>query len=294
MKKSLLMILVASTALFSCNQEKMSQLEEQNRQLAEDRSRQDSLLNDFLGAFNDIENNLSTIKEKENLIALSAGDNELKSDQKDRIVQDIQSINELLDQNKTKIAELEKKLKGSNWRVREFKTMVSRLKTQVAEKDTAIMVLKENLATKDFAINTLNTKIDSMTMETVSQNARLVSQTEQLEAQAELIATQTETLNSAYYVVGTAKELAEKNIIQKGGLFGKPNVNSEMAQSAFTKIDLTETFSIPVNGKKARVITKHPEGTYVFNDQDKSVEALEITNPDKFWETSRYLVVVLN
>lgn len=272
----------------------MKQLESENVELTEDRARQDSLLNEFLRSFNEIEENLAAVREKEDLIALQSGDNELRADQKDRIVQDIQAINELLGKNREKIAELEKKLSGSNWRLSEVRKTMARLKEEMAVKDSSIVTLKEALVSKDFAIGELNSRVDSFRVEYASQNARLVSQSEQLESQAELIEAQTKALNTAYIVVGSKNELMEKGVLDKKGIFGKPDLKNDLAEGAFEQIDITETFTIPVNAKKAKVLSSHPASSYVLNESDDEVATLEITDPAKFWETSRYLVIVQN
>ena len=109
---------------------------------------------------------------------------------------------------------------------------------------------------------------------------------------------QTTRLHTAYYTTGTAKELESKKIITKEGGFlglGKskkmtPNVNN----SAFTNIDITKTSTIPLEAKDAVVLTSHPSDSYTIEHKGKEVSNLVITNPDKFWEASKYLVVVVD
>ncbi|MEZ4825231.1 MAG: hypothetical protein R3C61_02895 [Bacteroidia bacterium] len=61
---------------------------------------------------------------------------------------------------------------------------------------------------------------------------------------------------------------------------------------AFTAIDITKVSSIPFDSKKAELLTSHPSDSYVFNQENKKITSLEITNPEKFWKASKYLVVV--
>jgi len=51
---------------------------------------------------------------------------------------------------------------------------------------------------------------------------------------------------------------------------------------------------IPIETRKAKLLTVHPAGTYEFKDlnDDKQIDILEIKNPKEFWKTSRYLVVM--
>ena len=292
MKNLVFIFLLASFAFAGCNQEKVKQLEEENAKLSQAVERQDSVLNDFLESFNAIEDNLAIIREKENLIALSSGDPELQEDQKGRIVNDISLINNLLDENKKIIEDLNKKLSRSNVRASEFKRMVSRLEGQVAQRDSSITSLKQQLSSKDFAIGELNQKLDSFQVASVQQTARMADQAQLLEEANEEIESKTEALNTAFYVVGNSKELIAMEVLDKGGLFGKKEISTDFGKEKFTPIDLTEVFTIPVNSKKAEIMSSHPEGSYILNGDNSEVKSIEITDPDKFWRNSKYLVVM--
>jgi hypothetical protein len=115
--------------------------------------------------------------------------------------------------------------------------------------------------------------------------------------QAEIV-DKTTKLNTAFYTVGTYKQLRDKKVLSKqGGFLGlgkQPKVVSDFNQDAFTQIDVTSTKSIAINagGKDARLISTHPNGTYKLQKQNNKVTGIEITDPDKFWKASKYLVVV--
>ncbi len=292
MKPNILFLLVAMSFFWGCNQEKVQELEEENQRLNEAVSRQDSVLNDFLQSFNNIEDNLALIREKENLIALSSNDPELQSVQKDRILEDIQLINNLLDENKEIINNLNSKLSRSDVRIKEFNRMVSRLNTQIQEKDSNIVYLKDQLASKDFAIGELNQKLDSVSVTSIQQTARLKEQAQLLEEQSQRLDNQQQALNTAYYVVGSSKELIALDVLDKSGLFGnKKSMSDELSSDVFNQIDITEIYSIPLNSKKVDIISSHPVESYVLNENEGSIESLEITDPENFWKNTRYLIV---
>ena len=49
---------------------------------------------------------------------------------------------------------------------------------------------------------------------------------------------------------------------------------------------------IPVGHKRVTVVSSHPEDSYqLVVDADKNVEKLLITDPARFWETSKTLIV---
>ena len=289
------LIIALATTIFSCNSGKIKKLEEDNNALLEQTAQKDSLLNDFMSAFNDFESNLEMIKEKESLISMNSGDPEMRVDQKDKIISDIQMINQLLDDNKSIIADLTSRLEGSDAKLGEFRRMVSRLKKQLEEKDSEVASLKTNLADMDFTVENLNRRIDTLNRATENLTAQTMEQAEQITEMDETIhqkdstiEVKTKKLNTGFFIAGTSKELKSKNIIAKKSL------KQDFNEKVFTKIDISQTSSIPVDSKKASLLTNHPSDSYVFNKDEKRIESLEITDPERFWKTSRYLVLVLN
>ncbi|MEM6343083.1 MAG: hypothetical protein AAF927_04355 [Bacteroidota bacterium] len=306
LKISLFALMIAALTLVACNGDKLAELEKRNKALNEQTALQDSLLNDFMTSFNSFEDNLSLIKEKENLISMETSDDELAPDQKERILTDIQMINDLLDQNRTLIAELTEKVEGNDGKVREFRRMVARLKKDLESRDVEINTMKEELVALNFEKEELHIRVDTLQ----GRNERLVAlsnnQAQTIQAKEEVLAQQTEEinhqtarLNQAFYVVGTEKELKAMNVLEKeGGLIGigrTAKLAHNFDPNAFTAVDITDFDRIPVETKKMKLVTAHPADAYAVNETEKGrVESLEITDPEKFWSASRYLVVVLN
>lgn len=306
MKKLLFAAVISSFTLFACNGDKIKDLEKRNNMLSDQTVLQDSLLNDFMKAFNDFEDNLSLIKEKEALIAVEAGENELRPDQKERILEDIQMINDLLDQNRNLIDELTAQVDKSEGKVKNFRGLVARLKKDLGARDEEIATMKEDLVALNFEKETLNRRVDTLrlatenlTQLTSSQAAMLEEKETDLDQKNEEIVAKTARLNAGFYIAGTAKELIQMNVLEKeGGVIGigrTPKLSDSFDPTAFTKVDITEFQNLPVDTKKAKVITTHPVDSYALHETQKGkVESLEITDPEKFWQASRYLVVVLN
>ena len=48
---------------------------------------------------------------------------------------------------------------------------------------------------------------------------------------------------------------------------------------------------IPLNTKKAKVMTSHPEGSYEITETEDGNKVLEIRDKEAFWSMSNYLVV---
>ena len=98
-------------------------------------------------------------------------------------------------------------------------------------------------------------------------------------------------MNTAYYIIGTVKELKEKNIIKREGFLGTAkDVNNNIDKSLMTKVDITTIKSIPINKKKATVISTHPVSSYKI-EGEKSADRLVILNQAEFWSLSKVLVI---
>jgi predicted nuclease with TOPRIM domain len=159
------------------------------------------------------------------------------------------------------------------------------LNFKLAEKDKELAGLKEQLETLNATIETLHTSLDTMTA--------------QHTVKTRVIAEQTTKLNTAYYAVGTYKELKEKKVLNKEGGFlglGKEEVlKKDFNTEYFTMIDITKTTNIVIGNKKAKLLTTHPSDSYKMNQNDKKVFTdITITNPEKFWKVSKYMVIVID
>ena len=67
--------------------------------------------------------------------------------------------------------------------------------------------------------------------------------------------------------------------------------NDDFNKDYFTQIDIRDTKEIKLYSKSAKLLTTHPEGSYVLAKDAKGQYVLRITNPTEFWSVSRYLVI---
>src|ERR1041385_4569075 len=109
-------LLIATTILLmtACNRKELADSNHDKDSLAAIVSEREAALNEFISSFNDVERNLDSVAAKEHIISVNTDkQGELKQNQKDRINSEIAAINSLMDQNRKRIAELNRKLKGS-------------------------------------------------------------------------------------------------------------------------------------------------------------------------------------
>ena len=284
MKKIFFLALLSSPFFFSCGtglteaeQAHEDSLKNANQNLSGQVVAKDSAIFGFIRSFNEIQENLDVIKDKEKLLTTSSQTGELDQNQKDKIIGDIQSIYDLMVKNKQKLSSVNKKLKKANLRIAEFEKMIERMNNQIAEKDAEISELKSTL-------EKMNVELSEVTMN--------------YEAAQEMLEEKTGKLNTAFYAFGTSKELIKQGVLTKEGGFigmGKAEkLKSDFNKSYFTQIDVSETSSIPLACSKAKLITVHPSDSYKFDGPEGKIEKLVITNPEEFWSASKYLVIVVD
>ena len=284
--KKLVLAVTLMVAMAGCHDYKadIQKLQTEKDALLQASTYKDSTINSYMGSMNEIENNLSTIEELQAKVAQQSKGGELQSSQVDRINENIRTINDLMKENKDKIASLSKKLKSSNTKVAGLEKMLANLQTQVEEKDKQLAELNVKVSTLNTTVEQLNTNVATLTTESADKQ--------------KVIEDQTVKMHTAYYTTGTAKELETKKVITKeGGFLGigkSKKMTSDINNTAFTNIDITKTSTIQLQAKDAVVLTSHPSDSYTIEHKGKEVSQLVITNPDKFWEASKYLVVVID
>ncbi len=280
MKRILFSALAVATLVWSCKEdptqsEQYKQLEDTNAQVSAESSMKDSTINNMFGAFNRISENLRTIREKQGLLQKGPGGVESGADMETRIIGDLAAIDSLLDANKKLLARMRKDAKAQGGKIAELQKTIDELEKTIGERDSEIATLKEQLA---------------------STNASLASMIQMYQDKDQLANMQRNELNTAWYCVGTKKELIKNGVLTKeGGFIGIGSVKKldmeKMNKDYFKQIDVTQVLEVPINAKKASVVTSHPAGSYKLEGQ---VDKLVITDATKFWSVSKYLVVVVD
>lgn len=285
--RNICFLLLVMFFISGCGKKKEQQiidLQAKNTELKVQYEKKDSLMNELFNTLNDIERNLSDITAREKLITDASNDEKrLNADVRNKIMDEIILINNIMEENKKKLAQLRDQLKKSEANVASLQETIQLLTKRIAEKEQEIASLKDELVRLNFKISALNATVDTLRDETVSQS-KVISQQDALIGD----------LNTVWYVTGTKKELVEKEIIEKaGGLFGGDMVMSQMINpDFFYTVDMRKISRIDFEAKKAELVTVHAEGTYKFIVEEEMIKGLEITNPGEFWKSSRFLVIM--
>lgn len=282
--RNLVVISIGSIFLLlsSCTQNsaEYKELQAQNDSLKLVNAKAGAEVEEMLSLLNDVEDNFNEIKAAENYLSVqSSTGGEMTPSTRDRITNDMRLITETLKKNKEQISELEKKLKGSNAQSAQMKKTLDRLRKELNEKTEALVAIQALMAEKDEQIAQLSESVALLSADVQA----LQTQTNE---QQKVIETQDQKIKTAFYCFGTSKELKEQKILDKGELGA--NLNKDY----FIKIkDIHALTEIPLFAKKAKLITKHPDGSYDFVKEESGNLILKIKDPINFWSLGKYLVI---
>jgi predicted nuclease with TOPRIM domain len=277
-------VVLASVLLFAgCkndDKQKIKDLSYQDSVLNLKTHAQDSSIMAYVKSYNDIQDNLDSIKAKAKLLTIANSGEGLN--QKDQIIADMRAIGDLMMKNKKEIAHLEWKLKKANGNNAELQKMIARLNEEVTAKDAEIAALQSQLAESNANLkDVINQFNDSMKV---------------LTSQKTQINDMTEEMNTVYYAIGTAKELKKNGIIKKEGsvvgIGGAEELKKDFNTAYFTKANGSTLHSLQLYSKFVQMVTVHPSGSYAIGGSNKA-DSIVITNPKDFWSQSKYMVIIV-
>lgn len=210
---------------------------------------------------------------------------------RDSIRQRIRYITARLDESATRLQESRRRIRALDRLSDSLRTTlestIENYESMIADHRTTITSLREQLALLE------------------ADNERLVAENEVL---VDSVETLEEDKRTVYYVVGTKQELRERGIIREEGgarfLFvlwrrGETVVPArELDPSQFTSIDMREVTQIPLpEPNREYRIASRQDLTYLDAPVDESgkiqgADTLRITAPDRFWQPSKFLIIV--
>lgn len=251
----------------------------QNDSLQKIIAQKDNEINDIMETFNQIEAGFKEINEAENRVSLMK-DGE-GANRRQQLVENVQFISATMKENRTLIEKLRRQLRESSVKSDNLKKTIENLVAELEEKDNQLQQLRAELDAKnihiaelDQTISGLNDNVTNLQTESSQKSATIQAQDKQL--------------NTAWFVFGTKKELKEQRIID-----GDRVLESNFNKSYFTKIDIRVEKEIKLYSKYAKILTMHPSDSYTLGKDANKQYVLRITNPQIFWSTSKYLVILV-
>ncbi len=279
---SFLLFALAMAVFVSCgSNEKKPQVEnfEQNDSLQKIISQKDNEINDMMETFNQIQEGLREINEAENRVNI-VKDGE-GSDKRRQIVENIQFIQSTMKQNRALIEKLRRQMRESSVKGDNMRKSIDDLVKQMEAKDQELQKLRAELDAKNIHIAELDKTVSDL-------NDNVSSLKNESSQKSETISAQDKQLNTAWFVFGTKKELKDQRIID-----GSRVLESNFNKNYFTKIDIRVEKEIKLYSKSAKILTMHPSSSYTLERDANKLYVLRINNPQIFWSTSKYLVILV-
>lgn len=248
---------------------------------------QNAEMEEMFADLNDISAGMQSLRDAEHLLTLEA-EKEGKASSKSKqqlaaLKNDITAIAEAIEGYKAQVAGLEKKNKAQS---AEFKRLIAGLNQELELRTQKISEITAQLAEKNQQL-----AVKTQEAEQLAQNVEALDKANQ--NQQTTINRQDAALHLGHYLVGTRKELKEEGVISRQGIFCPPIVSSQAQKANFAELDVREMKSIPLNSRKAKILSVHPAGSYVLETAEDGNLVLKIEDENTFWKQTRYLVVMI-
>lgn len=201
-----------------------------------------------------------------------------------------------------RLNESENRLASSRARVANLVKGNAEAKQQIAAFDSTITSLRVMIDQQKQQVATLTDQMTALTAEnaTLKQDkGQLITEKEQLTTEKGQLVTEK---NTVYYIVGTREDLVKIHILEMTGGFlglGRTAVPvRDLSPAAFTAIDRTQVKTIPFPSpdRTYRIVTRQDIGALDSPpaDPNEFKGELKIANTEKFWGSSKFLIVVEN
>ena len=237
---------------------------------------QEEEINRMSSLINEVSSCIDSIQMQENMIFVNQ---EGTTDQQKMLIQ-LRNLKDLLARKQGQIDALTSQnadLSASSKKtIQNLQKMVDFINAQLAEKSKQIESLELAVQNKDAKIDELRYGINELSKE----SEYLKEQNYQ----------QDKELNVVYYIVGTKKELKDLGLL-KSNLFSKKILSENIDKSIFKVGDRRSLKTISIDDKKAKLLTNNPENSYTITSNEDGTAILEITDPEKFWSMSPYLII---
>lgn len=229
----------------------------------------------------DIYNGLDSINMQEGLLFNSSNG---EHDRRAEVRHNLSAIKERLAANQALLVQMEKKLKASGNQNSVLTKTIEQMKTRLQDQENHIAMLEQQLSVAQDSISTLNAKVEATEQQVqVQTEARDAAWNAYNEAENQL--------NTVFYAIGTNKELKEHGLLEKKFLGQTKVLRGDVNENYFTKADKRNLVNIPTGGKKIKIWTNMPQGSYEEVKTPENTITLHITNPEQFWSMTPYLVI---
>lgn len=168
------------------------------------------------------------------------------------------------------------------YRLGHYAQTADALREQIAEGRQQIAQYQAMLSSAHADIEILDTYLSQLEMEVCMRDAKIDSLVD--------------AMNQVYFVWGSAEELAKNGVVRARRNWRGKLRSIELAEwdnnAYFTPADKRQLREIPIYSDQAEVLSNHPKDSYLLIEDEFRI-LLRIEHPDKFWQTTDHLAVVV-
>ena len=256
-------------------------------------SRENEAISQLTASIDEISDNLDLISSQEAMLCKTTE----HANKKSKIIQQIKGLGTLLAEKQKQIdkllSEKNKQTEASSDKsgtIEKLYKMIEFLASQLKEKgarmaeleavanrkDVSVDQLKYIVLNQSNSVDALRYKFDLSVAEDNKPRVKAVKREEQPK--------------EVFYIIADKQTLKDKGLL-KTTLFSKKINNNNITEENFVKGNRNELTTLTIKSTSPKILSPNPESSYRLTANEDGTTTLTITNADKFWNVSRYLII---
>ena len=256
-------------------------------------SRENEAISQLTASIDEISDNLDLISSQEAMLCKTTE----HANKKSKIIQQIKGLGTLLAEKQKQIdkllSEKNKQTEVSSDKsgtIEKLYKMIEFLASQLKEKgarmaeleavanrkDVSVDQLKYIVLNQSNSVDALRYKFDMSVAEDNKPRVKAVKYEEQPK--------------EVFYIIADKQTLKDKGLL-KTTLFSKKINNNNITEENFVKGNRNELTTLTIKSTSPKILSPNPESSYRLTTNEDGTTTLTITNVDKFWNVSRYLII---
>ena len=256
-------------------------------------SRENEAISQLTASIDEISDNLDLISSQEAMLCKTTE----HANKKSKIIQQIKGLGTLLAEKQKQIdkllSEKNKQTEVSSDKsgtIEKLYKMIEFLASQLKEKgarmaeleavanrkDVSVDQLKYIVLNQSNSVDALRYKFDMSVAEDNKPRVKAVKREEQPK--------------EVFYIIADKQTLKDKGLL-KTTLFSKKINNDNITEENFVKGNRNELTTLTIKSTSPKILSPNPESSYRLTTNEDGTTTLTITNADKFWNVSRYLII---
>ena len=261
-------------------------------------SREAEAISQLTASIDEISANLDAISSQEAMLCKTTE----HANKKSKIIQQIRGLGALLKEKQNQIDKLlNEKVKKvdapavSNPTIDNLYKVIDFLSSQLKEKGDCVTQLEQVASRKDVTVDQLKYIVMNQTNSVDAMRYRfnmaaLEREYAQLKAKEKQRIKEDKESDKVYYIIANKETLKEKGLL-KTSLFSKKVDNNNVTKDLFTEANSKELKTLTINSLSPKLLSQNPEGSYTLTENEDGTTTLTITDAEKFWNVSRYLII---